>query len=202
MRIGVVGAGNVGAALGHRFAEIGHEIVFGVRDPGSDRARAAVAGAVGSSSCPIVEAVAESDVVVVAVPAAGLDEAVGGVGDFGGIVVDAVNAVRQPVPGGRESVSAHLASLLPEAAVVKAFNTVGFEVMLDPVFPSGRAVLPIAGHERARSVAAELGAAIGFDVLDLGGPDAVPLVEAWAKVWIRSMMGGRGRSFAFGALER
>lgn len=74
--------------------------------------------------------------------------------------------------------------------------------MLDPVFPGGRAVLPVAGHEPARAVARDLATAIGFDVLEVGDLDSVPLVEAWAKVWIRSMMGGRGRSFAFGVLER
>jgi 8-hydroxy-5-deazaflavin:NADPH oxidoreductase len=143
-----------------------------------------------------------SEALVLAVPLDGLDDAVASIGAFGGVVIDAVNAVRHPVPGGHDSVSAHLASLLPDASVAKAFNTVGFEVMLDPLFPAGRAVLPIAGHEVARGVAGDLGTAIGFDVLEVGDLDAVPLVEAWAKVWIRSMVAGRGRTFAFGILDR
>jgi predicted dinucleotide-binding enzyme len=177
--------------------------VFGVRDPNGARAIAAVGDSPRSSAVTAPEASERCDVVVLAVPLDALDDVLGQIGSLAGkTVIDAVNAVRHPPPGGFPSVSQFVADRLPDAMVAKAFNTVGFEVMLEPVYPTGRAVMPIAGHDGARPIAGELARSIGFDVLDLGGIDSAPLVEAWASVWIRSMMAGRGRTFAFGVLER
>jgi predicted dinucleotide-binding enzyme len=96
-----------------------------------------------------------------------------------------------------------VASKAPGARVVKAFNCVGFEVMLNPVYPSGRAVMPIAGDDpSARATVTALGIAAGFEVVDLGGLESAPLVEGFARLWIRMMMSGSGRDFAFGLLKR
>lgn len=182
---------------------MGNEVVFGVRDPDGARAIAAVGHAPGSSAVTVSEASERSDVVVLAVPLEALDDALAQIGSLAGkTVIDAVNAVRQSPPEGFPSVAEYVAHGFPDAMVAKAFNTVGFEVMLDPVYPTGRAVMPIAGHDDARPVADGLARSIGFDVLDLGGIDSARLVEAWANVWIRSAMAGRGRTFAFGVLER
>lgn len=204
MKIAVVGAGNVGSSLGRRFAVEGHEVVFGVRDLSGERARSAVSRAPGSGAAGVAEAASGAEVVVLAVPLDGLDDALAAVDDLSGrVVVDAVNAVRGPVPGGLPSVSHHILALRPEARIVKAFNTIGYEVMLNPIYPGGRAVLPLAGVDPAgRATVAGLAAEIGFDPVDLGGLDAVPLVEAFARVWIRMAMTGRGRDFAFGLLAR
>ena len=48
MRIAIIGAGNVGGGLGAAFTRAGHEVVFGVRDPDSDKSRAAISAAPGS----------------------------------------------------------------------------------------------------------------------------------------------------------
>lgn len=204
LTVTVVGAGNVGRALARRFAQGGNVVRFGVRDPSGDRAEEAVAATPGSVALAIGEAVRGADVVVLAVPLDGLTEALGNCGDLDGkVVVDAVNAVRSPAPEGFPSVAQYVASKAPGARVVKAFNCVGFEVMLDPVFPSGRAVMPIAGDDpTARAAVAALGSAAGFDVIDLGGLEAAPLIEGFARLWIRMMMSGSGRDFAFGLLKR
>lgn len=204
LTVAVVGAGNVGRALARRFAQGGNVVRFGVRDPSGDRALEAVAGVPGSVAVGIGSAASEADVVVLAVPLDGLTEALGNCGDLDGtIVVDAVNAVRAPVPGDFPSVAHYVASRAPGARVVKAFNCVGYEVMLDPVFPSGRAVMPIAGDDpSARATVAALGVAAGFEVVDLGGLDSAPMIEGFARLWIRMMMSGNGRDFAFGLLER
>lgn len=204
LTVAVVGAGNVGQALGRQFALAGNTVRFGVRDPMSARASAALAGAPGSAALEIGAAVDEADVVVLAVPLDGLTEVLDNCGALEGkVVIDAVNAVRSPAPEGFPSVAHYVASRAPEARVVKAFNCVGFEVMLDPAFPSGRAVMPIAGDDpSARAIVAALGAAAGFDVIDLGGLEGAPLIEGFARLWIRMMMSGSGRDFAFGLLKR
>ncbi|MBK9976416.1 MAG: NAD(P)-binding domain-containing protein [Gemmatimonadetes bacterium] len=54
MRIAVIGSGNVGGTLGRRWATLGHDVVFGVRDP--KRGAAAVKGGAGEGALPIVPA--------------------------------------------------------------------------------------------------------------------------------------------------
>jgi 8-hydroxy-5-deazaflavin:NADPH oxidoreductase len=66
MRIAVMGAGNVGGALGSAFARAGHDVMFGVRDPDSEKCRAAVSAAPGSAAISPPEAVARADTVIFA----------------------------------------------------------------------------------------------------------------------------------------
>src|SRR4051812_50106118 len=78
MRIAIIGAGNVGGALGRAFSDVGHDVVFGVRDPDSDKTRAALSTAPGTSASSPSEAVADADVVVVAGRPGGIAETVAG----------------------------------------------------------------------------------------------------------------------------
>jgi predicted dinucleotide-binding enzyme len=202
MHIAVIGAGNVGATLGRRFTGAGHRVAFGVRDPAGDKAVSAAVAA-GASAHTVAEAVAGADVVLVAVPARSILDVADALRDAGAeTVIDATNVVG-PTSGLPFSSSAsYLADYLPAASVAKAFNTVGFEVMDDPRFGDQRAVLFIAGDERARGVASVLGSEIGFDVVQLGGAESIPLVEAQAITWIRMMSSGAGRRFAFARVTR
>lgn len=202
MRIAVIGTGNVGATLGRRFAEVGHDVVFGTRHPEGERAQAAMAAAPGTSARPPEDAVAGADLVVLAVPFAAVDDAVGGLGLPPGVVlVDATNPMGADVA---TTGAAHVAALAPDARVVKAFNTIGFEVMADPSFGGGRAVALVAGDDDdARATVATLAEAIGFEAVEVGGLDEAALVEAAARLWITlAFRRGLGRGFAFGLLRR
>lgn len=198
MRVAVIGVGNVGATLGRRISEH-HDVVFGARDPAVakavDAARAADAGLAG-----IPGSLAAADVAVLAVPPSAMAD-LAPVLPVGVPVLDASNALGG-VPGGHPSVAHHLKALVGSTPVAKAFNAVGWEVMADPAFGDRRAVLPIAGDDEARPLAGEFATEIGFEVLDLGGLDAAPLVEAFAAVWIRHMRRGGGRDFAFARIDR
>ena len=66
MRIAIIGAGNVGGALGTAFSAAGHEVVFGVRDPSSEKTTAAVSAATGARAETPEEAVVGADVVLFA----------------------------------------------------------------------------------------------------------------------------------------
>jgi predicted dinucleotide-binding enzyme len=202
MHIAIIGAGNVGATLGRRFTEAGHTVSFGVRDPSGDKAVSA-AEAAGASAHTVAEAIDGADVVLVAVPAVSVPDVAAALqGTSADTVIDATNVVGPTSSLPFSSSATYLADHLPSASVAKAFNTVGFEVMADPVFGDRRAVLFIAGDERARTVAATLGSEIGFDVVALGGRESIPLVEAQAITWIRMMSSGAGRRFAFARISR
>src|SRR5207253_6922054 len=66
MRIAIIGAGNVGGGLGTGLAQAGHEVVFGVRDPDSEKTRAALKAAPGSRATKPGDAALDADVVIVA----------------------------------------------------------------------------------------------------------------------------------------
>src|SRR5438270_5255394 len=129
MRIAIVGTGNVGTALGKGFARAGHRVVYGSRRP------AQVDYAVGQADS-IPGAVRQAEVVVLAVPFAAVADALeaAGEGAFAGkVVVDATNPMGQPVPERHRSGAERVAALIPDGKVVKAFNTMGWETMADPV---------------------------------------------------------------------
>jgi predicted dinucleotide-binding enzyme len=189
--VAVLGTGNVGRALARGFARAGAPVTIGSRDPAKVEAPTGVL--VASSA----DAVRSADMVVLAVPVPALTEVVTGLPlPDGVILVDATNAVRVPVPDGHPTVAHHLAALAPRARVVKAFNTIGAE-HLDGTPVDGRPTfLPIAGDDDGRPVVAALATAMGFEVAELGGLDAVPLVEAHAQLWITlAIMRGWGRDW-------
>jgi predicted dinucleotide-binding enzyme len=192
-RIAVIGAGSVGRALGQALAGQGHGVVFGVRDP--DDARY---GGLDSRATPRVAADG-ADVVVLAIPADAVPEAVPELGLVAGqVVIDATNAVRTPPPDGRATMGELVASLVPDGVqVVKAFNTVGAEHLGDGRTNHGGVFLPMAGDPAAVEVAAALAGQLGFDVAVLGGRERVAMVEDHARLWIHLAFAcGWGRGFA------
>ena len=95
MQIAIIGTGNVGAALGKRWADVGHDILFGVRDAASPRATSAVAAA-GTRARPVSvgEAARAASVVVLATPYSGTEAAIAACGNLADkIVADCTNSL-------------------------------------------------------------------------------------------------------------
>jgi predicted dinucleotide-binding enzyme len=146
MRIAILGAGKVGTTLAARFASAGHDVVFALRRP--DDAKYA---ALTLPRLSIADAVREATAVVLATPWAAAEDALRSAGDLGGrILVDATNPIG---PGGvltdgrDDSGAEQVARWSPGARVVKAFNTIGREVMANPQFDAHRAVLWLCGDD-------------------------------------------------------
>ncbi len=194
MRIAVIGAGSVGRALAGAFERAGHDVVVGVRDPADPKH----AGLGHELATPGAAAIGAA-VVVLAVPAPTLPEVVPTLDlQPGSVVADATNAVGSPPPGGFATVGALVASLVPQGvAVVKAFDTIGAEHLATGTVDGTPAFLPIAGDPAGTPVVAALAAELGFDVVDLGGPEAIAIVEDHARLWIHLMRTGWGRHFGF-----
>jgi predicted dinucleotide-binding enzyme len=193
MRIGVIGAGSVGRALATAFTRLDHDVVVGVRDPGDERHRD-LAGATRPA-----DAADGADLVVLAVPATSLTDAVPSLElRAPTVVADATNMLGGPVPGGHATVGELTASLLPDGVhLVKAFNTIGAEHMIDGSVDGTPAFLPIAGDDAALGVVVPLARQIGFDAVAVGGRESFALVEQHAALWIRLMRTGWGRDFGF-----
>jgi 8-hydroxy-5-deazaflavin:NADPH oxidoreductase len=202
MKIAILGAGNIGGNLGRRWAKGGHEIRFGVRKPDELRELVQECGAEASAHDP-KSAAAPADVVVLALPWGAVAEVLASIGDATGkIVVDATNPLTWsdgPVHAVDTSGAEIVAGLLPGARVVKAFNTLGAEHILDPVVGGLPAdVFVCTDDAGARETVCALAHEIGFRPLDLGPLRNARVGEHLAVAWIHlAMKAGLGRDIAF-----
>jgi NADPH-dependent F420 reductase len=202
MKIGILGAGNIGGNLGRRWAKGGHAIRFGARKPDEIAALVQECGSQASAG-DMRSAVEHGDVVVVALPWGAVTEVLAPIGDARGkIVVDATNPLKWsdgPVHAVDTSGAEHIAALLPGARVVKAFNTLGAEHILQPVVGGMPAVVFLCTDDAiAREAVAGLAAEIGFRPLDLGPLRNARVAEHVAVAWIHlAMKAGLGRDIAF-----
>ena len=199
MRIAIIGAGNVGGGLGTGLAQAGHEVVFGVRDPDSDKTRAALKAAPGSRATKPGEAALDADVVIVALRWDAVPSTVTELPDMDGrVVIDAMNRFSGDPT---RSTAQDLAELLRGAKVVKAFNTTGFENMSTAAPRHQKAVMFIAGdHPEANAVAASLATELGFQPEDVGALTNAKPLEEMVKIWL-ALAERHGRSVAFALSE-
>lgn len=200
----MIGAGNVGGTLGARWAQLGHEVVYGVRHPDGERARSALAASgPGARTMGPADAAAWGEVVVIAIPYGALGEALPALGDLTGkIVLDTVNNLGAAPDA--PAVAAEIAGMLPGARVVKAFNTIGWNVMAAPDFGGERADSYICGDDNAaKGIAAELSRALDFEVVDAGPLASATLLEGLAFLWMDlAFQRGFCRDIAFRLLRR
>jgi predicted dinucleotide-binding enzyme len=176
LKIGMIGSGNVGSALGRVWADAGHEVMFSSRHLDSDKALAASIGPNTRAGTPR-EAAEFGDVVVFAVPYGALPELGRTLADAikGKVVIDACN----PFPHRDGEVAERArekgaglfsAELLPGARIVRAFNAVGADRMGSVHKDPGRIGMPIAGDDKqAIEIASSLIREIGFEPVLVGG---------------------------------
>jgi len=186
MKIAVIGAGNVGGALGGLFAEKGHEVVFGVRDPAAAKVPRAAS---------VQEAAAFGEVVVLAVPWPAAQATIQEAGDLSGkIVVDCLNPLKPDLSGlaigNDNSAGEEVARWAKGAKVVKAFNTIGAANFANPKFGGESASMFICGDDAgAKATVGKLAAELGFDVVDAGSLVEARWLEAMAVLWIHLAFG-------------
>ncbi|MGY1528110.1 NADPH-dependent F420 reductase [Streptomyces sp. MN3] len=176
MRIGMLGAGTVAQALARHAIRQGHEVVLSnSRGPASLTPLVRELGPLASAGTPAEAAAA--DLVVLAVGWPRVPEAAASLPRLDGtVVVDATNqfAALPPNPRiadlGDLTGSEYVASLLPGARVVKAFNALFAQyIAADPRHAAGRQVLFLAGDDRdAKRTVERLADSFGFAPVDLG----------------------------------
>ncbi len=209
MKIAVLGTGNVGGTLGRRWAQAGHDVCFGSRYPESEKVQALLASAPGTTAHPLVEAVAKSDAILLAIPWNTAQETIAALGDISGkILIDCINPLNATFNGlthGHTTSAAELiASWAPTARVVKAFNTVGAKVMVNPQFGSHAATLFYCGDDAAaKEFVHQLAIDIGFDAVDAGPLLNARELEPLAMLYIYlAVRGGWGSNTAFKIMRR
>jgi NADPH-dependent F420 reductase len=207
MKIGILGTGNVGRSLAKPWADKGHEIVFGSRDP---EKALEIAGSMAKNVCSATyaEAAKWGEIVVLAVPYTAAEDVLKATGDLTGkILVDCTNPLAPDLSGlliGLNTSAAEEIAKLTEAKVVKAFNSMGVGNIANLQFGSETASTFICGDdEEAKSVVRSLGEDIGFDVVDTGPLLNARLLEPLAMLWIYlAYKQGMGPEIAFKLLRR
>jgi NADPH-dependent F420 reductase len=208
--IAVLGTGNVGGALGCRWAEAGYDVFFGARDPDSHEARAVWERA-GSrarvGTC--ADAVAAADAVLLAIPwdqtRAVLQEA----GSLRGkILMDCINPLTSDLTGltlgHTTSAAEQIAAWFPEAHIVKAFNTLSAATMENPQYGDLHAHVFICGDdEQAKATVKQLAAALGLDPIECGPLKLARQLEPLAALYVYlAIFQGWGGDCAFRMLRR
>ena len=207
MKIGIIGSGNVGGTLGKRWAHNGHQIVFSSRHPQSEEMKKLVAEAgANASAATIAETVKTNDLLLLATPWPATQDALKNAGNLAGkVLIDATNPLLPGLAGleigTTTSGAEQVANWAPGARVVKAFNTVGFNIMENPNF-EGQPVLFYCGDDAdAKQTVHQLISDLGFDTQDAGPLKQARLLEPFAMLWV-SLAIKNGREFAFQLLKR
>jgi 8-hydroxy-5-deazaflavin:NADPH oxidoreductase len=184
LRIGIIGAGNIGGTLTRRFTSLGHEVA--VANSRGPETLARLAAETGAKAVTVEEAARGRDVVIVTIPQKNIPDLPAGL--FDGepqnlVVSDTGNYY----PRQRDGRIAEIEEGMPESRwvekhlgrpVVKAFNNIHAEHLMKygkPAGTPGRIALPVAGDDPAfKEVVLHLVDELGFDGVDAGGLD-----ESW-----------------------
>ena len=195
MKIGFIGSGNIGGAIGELLAKAGHEVFFSSRNPDNLKPLVARVGAKARAGTP-KEAIAFADVVFLGVPYSSMQQ----IGqDYAGalkgkIVLDAGNPnVRRDGPVAEAAVAkgAGLATAehLPGARIVRAFNQLNFKVFLSEAHRAGdKVAVPLAGDDKeALTVASRLVTDAGFEPLVVGPLSAGKSFDSSQPIFLKAM---------------
>jgi len=176
MKIGIVGSGKVGSAIGSVWVKAGYEVMFSSRHIEHDKALAARLGPNAHAGTPH-EAAAFGEVVMISVPYHALPSVGKNLEDLitGKVVIDTCNPFvlrdGEIATWAREK-GAGLASveLLPGARIVRAFNAVSYTRMGVAYKQPGQIGMPIAGDDaQANAIASDLIRDIGYEPVLIGG---------------------------------
>ena len=185
--IALIGTGEVSGAFGPRFMELGHLVIYGSRSPDRPEVQELLrATGTGASAALPDEAAAQADIVMINVPWSVAEEVVLGLGDLAGkIVIDPINPRIVDEDGYRDyptytSNAERIQNLAPQAFVVKAFNTISADTMVDPDVLGHPVTIPIAGNDgAAKQTVAALAEALGYEAVDVGPVRYAHIVEGF-----------------------
>jgi hypothetical protein len=200
MKIGILGAGAVGESFARAVLAQGHQVMLSSRTPDSADMQNRIASLGEHAHAGTVsQTIAYGDVIALALR----PDAIGDVakqGDWTGkIVIDMSNQFGTSQPTGQIT-----AQTLTGAHVIKAFNTIGAEHYVNPIFDGEKATMFIAGDDaHAKQVVTELTTQLGFDVVNVGGLADSGHLDALARLWVHlAMRGGLGRNFALRLIQQ
>jgi 8-hydroxy-5-deazaflavin:NADPH oxidoreductase len=203
MKVGILGSGGVAQTLGAGFMAAGHTVKLGTRSP--EKLAEWAGKNPGATVGSFADAAAFGELLVLAVKGTQAASALRLAGDAnlkGKPVMDATNPIADapPVDGVLQYFTAMNDSLMeqlqrefPDAKLVKAFNSVGSMLMVNPSLPGGPPTMFICGNDDgAKATVSGIVTSFGWEVMDLGTAVAARAIEPLCILWcIPGMRGGQ-----------
>lgn len=204
MKIFVIGTGNVGSTLAKRLRDLGHEVLLN-----NESGEVPESFSKSDLTLDVSGGVAASEIIIFAVPFDALQGIINKVENWENkVIIDATNPLasdlRSMSVGNTISGAEKVAEWTNSKKVVKAFNTTGWENMLDPRFGNDNATMFAAGDDpEAKSLVLDLIKDLGFDPFDSGQLFMSRFLEPMSMVWIQpARIEGKGPGFAFKIIRR
>lgn len=175
--VAIIGTGDMGDSFGPRLAALGYRVIYGSRNPASDKVKSLVeTSGHGSTATTQKEAAQQADIVMLAIPWPAMETVAQNLGDLTGkVVIDMSWPPYEYAEDGyaRITIETSAAELIqgwnPGAQVVKAFLTVWSHVIDDPSTAGGPVSIPIASDSRyAKEKTGQMVADLGLDPVDAG----------------------------------
>lgn len=213
-KIGILGTGDVGQALGTGFVSLGHEVKMGSRDPNNAKAKAWIGrNGARASSGTFAQAAAFCDVAVLATLWSGTENAIKLAGPenlAGKVVMDATNplvftpnAPPSLALGHTDSGGEQVQRWLAGARVVKVYNTVGHAHMVKPDFPGGPPDMFLCGNDNeAKTIVAGFCESFGWHPIDVGGIEGARILEPMCVLWVAHALRTGSWNHAFKLLRK
>lgn len=194
MKIGILGSGTVAQTLAAGFIRHGHGVTLGTRDSG--KLREFLSRHKDARADSVANAAKFGELVVLAVKgsaAAQVLAAAGAANLSGKTVIDTTNPLAETPPANGvlkfftnldRSLMEDLQDKVPSAHFVKAFNSIGAGVMVNPAFAGGKPTMFIAGNnDAAKKKVAEILDQFGWEVEDMGKAEAARAIEPLCILW-------------------
>ncbi len=196
MKIGILGSGVVGQVLATGFLEEGHEVMLGTRNVSKEEVvkwqKENKTGRLGSFQ----ETAQFGELLVLAVSGLAAEDAITLAGKqyfFEKVVIDATNPIAAVPPDNgvlkffttlEDSLMERIQKLVPDAKLVKAFNSVGNAFMYKPNFPAGIPTMFICGNDPgAKNTVSSILTDFGWETEDMGGVEAARAIEPLCILW-------------------
>jgi hypothetical protein len=195
MKIGILGSGTVGQTLGVGFLNYGFQVMLGTRDPQKPEVQSWVQANPGATAGTFEQTAQFGEFIVLATAGhAALDAiSLAGTPNLGGkTVMDATNPIAGPPAGGilpfftgpNDSLAERIQAAVPQAHVVKAFNSVGAARMVNPTYRQGTPTMFYCGDDaRAKQQVADVIRQFGWQPYDCGGIVAARAIEPLCILW-------------------
>jgi predicted dinucleotide-binding enzyme len=196
MKIGIVGSASVGQALAKAFKNEGHDVMLGTRNTSKEEVIKFKNENESINVGTFSDVASFGELLVLAVAGEVAEEAVklAGIENFANkIVIDATNPISKAPPANGvlkfftsldESLMERIQKIIPDAKMVKAFNSVGNTLMYKPQLKSGPPTMFICGNdESARKTVTDILTDFGWDTEDMGKAEAARAIEPLCILW-------------------
>jgi hypothetical protein len=193
-KVGIIGSGVVAQALGKGFLNQGYEVLLGTRDTSKLAEWQKVDGQ-GSQLGSFEDAAKYSDIIVLAVKGTVAKDAIKLAGESnlaGKTVIDATNPIADSAPENgvlkffttnEESLLEQLQSTYPDIHFVKAYNSVGSALMVNPPFDTKPSMFICGNNETAKKEVGHINDLFGWETVDMGTAEAARAIEPLCILW-------------------